>query len=149
MQPIDLAIMTGNVAQHIPDGDWPRTLDAIRARMRPGGILAFESRNPADRAWEAWAAEGETSRESVHGPLVECMDVERADGRVVRLAARTRFVDAAETVTTTLALTFRSRAELERDLVRAGFAVETVHGGWHDEPLTDAARIMLVVARAR
>ncbi len=49
----DLAIMTGNVAQiFLEDEQWATTLRDIHAALRPGGYLAFESRNPADRAWE-------------------------------------------------------------------------------------------------
>jgi SAM-dependent methyltransferase len=51
----DLLVMTGNVAQvFLDDGDWLTTLLAIHAALRPGGYLAFESRNPEDRGWEQW-----------------------------------------------------------------------------------------------
>jgi SAM-dependent methyltransferase len=52
---VDLATMTGNVAQTIVEpGDWQRNLLGIRRALRPGGRLVFEIRNPAKRAWEAW-----------------------------------------------------------------------------------------------
>src|SRR5689334_22176545 len=45
----DLVIMTGNVAQvFLDDAGWAATLRDIHAALRPGGYLAFESRNPAD-----------------------------------------------------------------------------------------------------
>lgn len=51
----DLLVMTGNVAQvFVDDAAWHATLAAIHAALRPGGYLAFESRNPEDRAWERW-----------------------------------------------------------------------------------------------
>lgn len=52
--PYDLMVMTGNVAQHIADPQWQRTLSDLRARAAAGAVLAFESRNPAARAWETW-----------------------------------------------------------------------------------------------
>src|SRR5690606_6406848 len=55
--PVDLAIMTAHVAQVIHDGDeWRATLAATRRAVRPGGHLAFESRNPEVEGWRAWSA---------------------------------------------------------------------------------------------
>ena len=54
----DLATMTGNVAQvFLTDDDWAATLRAARAALRPGGHLAFETRDPAVRAWLDWNRE--------------------------------------------------------------------------------------------
>ena len=61
----DYAVMTGNVAQHMSDPDWIRTLSDLRKSLRKGGTLSFESRNPAVRAWESWASDERTTRETV------------------------------------------------------------------------------------
>lgn len=54
----DLAVMTGNVAQvFVTDEDWAQALRGIRAALRPGGYLVFETRRPERRAWEEWAAD--------------------------------------------------------------------------------------------
>ena len=51
----DLAIMSGHVAQFFVDDDeWSDALAALHAALRPGGHLAFESRNPDAREWERW-----------------------------------------------------------------------------------------------
>ena len=68
-EPFDYAVMTGNVAQHIPDSEWERTLRDISEALRDGGVLAFESRNPQARAWEKWAAAEPTLRDTVNRPL--------------------------------------------------------------------------------
>ena len=52
---LDLATMTGNVAQAITDPEaWARTLSAVYEALRPNGYLVFETRDPAPRAWEEW-----------------------------------------------------------------------------------------------
>lgn len=52
---VDLAVMTGNVAQvFVGDEEWHEALVALRQAVRPGGWLVFESRRPERRAWEAW-----------------------------------------------------------------------------------------------
>ncbi|MEU4380843.1 class I SAM-dependent methyltransferase [Micromonospora echinofusca] len=53
---VDLATMTGNVAQVFrTDADWVQALRGIHGALRPGGHLVFETRRPERRAWEAWA----------------------------------------------------------------------------------------------
>ena len=48
----DLAIMTGHVAQfHVDEDYWNNSLKSIYKALRPGGYLAFESRNPAVQPW--------------------------------------------------------------------------------------------------
>ena len=55
---VDAAFMTANVAQvFLTDDDWAATLTAVRAALRPGGWLVFETRVPARRAWEQWTPE--------------------------------------------------------------------------------------------
>src|SRR5260370_38411457 len=59
----DLVIMPGNVAQvFLDEAEWAATLRAIHATLRPGGHLAFESRNPDDRAWERWTRDATYER---------------------------------------------------------------------------------------
>jgi SAM-dependent methyltransferase len=69
----DLVVMTGNVAQvFLDDAEWEATLRNIHAALRPGGYLAFESRNPDDRGWERWHREATYQQfDSPHGPM-EC-----------------------------------------------------------------------------
>src|SRR5699024_4339753 len=54
----DLVVMEGHVAQYfLTDAEWGSTLDHVHRTLRPGGYVAFESRNPAARAWERWTKE--------------------------------------------------------------------------------------------
>jgi SAM-dependent methyltransferase len=51
----DAAAMTGNVAQvFVSDEEWAATLTAVRAALRAGGRLVFETRDPARQAWREW-----------------------------------------------------------------------------------------------
>lgn len=65
----DLVVMTGNVAQHIGEPDWHRTLDDLHRVLRPGGTLTFESRNPAAHAWRSWTTPERTVRGTLSGPI--------------------------------------------------------------------------------
>ncbi|MFZ8757044.1 class I SAM-dependent methyltransferase [Microbacterium sp. HMH0099] len=145
----DLALMTGNVAQHIDDGAWTRTLRDVRDRLRAGAVLAFETRNPGVREWESWATAGCHDRETSRGRVSEWMTVDAVDERRVRFTAYTDFGEGGGPHTETQTLVFRSRHEVESDLRVAGFEVEAVHGDWTGRPLRPDDRLMIFVARAR
>lgn len=145
----DLVIMTGNVAQvFLDDAEWATTLRDIHAALRPGGLLAFESRNPDDRAWERWNPRSTFERyDSPHG-IMECWLelVAVGDGRV-RIEGHNVFTATGEVMVVGSELRFRTQAEITDSLVDAGFAVEHVYGDWQHGPVTPASRVMVFVAR--
>ena len=145
----DLLVMTGNVAQvFLDDDEWGAALAAIHAALRPGGVLAFESRNPADRGWEQWnRADSYAEFDSPHGPMASWVEILGVDTGRVRFAAHNVFQATGEVVVVESELRFRSHVELSRSLGEAGFTVEHVYGDWHKGPLRPASRVMIFVAR--
>lgn len=144
--PHDLAVMTGNVAQHIPDGAWQRTLADLASVLRPGAVLAFESRNPDVRAWEQWATEVASSRQTMHGELREREEITEIEPGVVEMLAHNEFVETGDRFVERMVLTFRSREAIERELQSAGFEVRAVYGGWRSEPFEADSKIMVFEA---
>lgn len=150
----DLVVMTGNVAQvFLDDATWAATLSAIRAALRPGGHLAFESRNPDARAWERWNRDATYERiDSPYGPM-ECwlelvsvnVDVDTGNGRV-RFAGHNVFTATGEVVVASSELRFRSRAELMESLTGSGFTLQHVYGDWEHGAMTSASPIMVFIA---
>ncbi|MCU0493360.1 MAG: class I SAM-dependent methyltransferase [Chloroflexaceae bacterium] len=144
----DLAMMTGNVAQvFLTDDEWATTLRHMHQALRPGGYLAFESRNPAARAWEQWNRE--TTYEKSYTPfgvVEEWLElVHVGDGRV-RFEAYNVF-DTGETLVVPSELRFRTLEEITRSLTSTGFSVAHVYGDWQRGPFVDTSRLMVVVAR--
>jgi len=154
--PVDLAIMTAHVAQVIHDDEaWRSTLAATHRAVRPGGHLAFESRNPAAEGWRAWSpSAGRRRLEGAFGAAevwFDGLEVEREAeaGDLVRFDIHYRFEgagDGAELVSRNT-LRFRPRWVLERDLRAAGFEVERVYGDWDRSALSEASPEMIFVAR--
>jgi len=147
-QPFDLAIMTGNVAQHITGEAWPRTLRDLHRALTPNGLLAFESRNPAQRAWEEWASAERTTRESRQGVLHEWYETVELSAGLVRLTAHTIFESSDDHDVYVVDLAFRDRAMLEYQLIEAGFRVDFVHSDWQRAPFLGAEALIIVEARA-
>lgn len=126
---VDLATMTGNVAQvFLTDAAWSATLAGVRAALRPGGLLVFETRDPDRRAWEDWTRERTYVRADVPGAgVVESWEqVTAVDGDLVTFDSTTVFADDGERLVSTSTLRFRTRAQVERTLDDGGFAVEDV-----------------------
>lgn len=122
---VDLATMTANVAQvFLTDEAWAETLEAIHGALRPGGELAFETRVPAVRGWEAWTPERTRSTTDVPGlgPLTEWMQVTdvREDPLLVSFEAHNEFPDGTDVVSTST-LRFRSQDDLVASLADVGF----------------------------
>jgi SAM-dependent methyltransferase len=145
----DLLIMTGNVAQvFLDEAEWAATLRAIHAALRPGGHLAFESRNPDDRAWERWNREATYEQiGSPSGPMECWLELVSVEPGRVRFEGHNIFAETGEVLVVGSELRFRTLAELTNSLANAGFTVEHVYGGWHREPFTSASRVMVFVAR--
>lgn len=139
----DLAIMTGHVAQvFLDDEGWSATLLAIRKALRPGGHLAFESRNPAVRPWTAWTPQASRRKveDAVLGQIEVWIRVREVNDDLVRYEHHYLFAESGEEFVSTDKLRFRTRAELGRSLSEAGFSVESVAGDWEGHPADAASR---------
>lgn len=144
----DLVVMTGNVAQHVPDPLWERTLLDLRRVVDDGAVLAFESRNPAARAWIGWHQPEPTTRETMHGPLREWCEVAERDRGQVLVRFYNHFEEPGERVIQEELLTFRDRDVLAGQLAGAGFEVTAVWGDWRRTPFDGSQPIMVFEARA-
>ncbi len=145
----DLVIMTGNVAQVFLDDDaWQTTLRHIFAAVRPGGWLAFESRNPEAREWEIWNRDQTFTRTATPmGVVQEWVTVTDVAGGCVHMQGYNVFENTGETVVATSILRFRTLNELQSSLNAAGFAIEQVCGNWQREPIHSTSPCIIVLAR--
>jgi SAM-dependent methyltransferase len=126
---VDLAIMTGNVAQvFVADEEWAETLAGVREALRPGGRLVFESRDPERKAWLEWHRDQTYRRVDVPGtgPVETWIDLTDADGSLVSF--RTTFVFGSDgaVLTSDSTLRFRSREELTTSLAAAGLVTDEI-----------------------
>jgi SAM-dependent methyltransferase len=123
---VDLAVMTGNVAQvFLTDQDWAQALQAIRTALRPRGYLVFETRRPGRRAWEEWAADtGPVTRDIPHIGAVERRgQVTAVNLPFVSFRYTYTFPANDAVVISDSTLRFRSRNELQSSLTASGYQV--------------------------
>ncbi len=126
---VDLAVMTGNVAQAIVDPtEWEGTLRGVRQALRPRGRLVFETRDPARRQWEEWnrAATASTTVIPGVGPVESWFDLLDVRLPLVRFRGTFRFVSDGVVLTSESTLRFRDRSEVEAQLAVCGYVVDEV-----------------------
>jgi SAM-dependent methyltransferase len=126
---VDLVTMTGNVAQVFVTGaEWAAVLRAVHEALRPGGRLAFESRDPERKAWLGWNR-GQTYRRAVipdAGPVQTWVDLTGVEGNLVSFRTTFVFDRDGAVLTSDSTLRFRSRGELADSLTEAGLVVDEV-----------------------
>lgn len=126
---VDLATMTGNVAQAIIEPEaWEGTLSAAYEVLRPSGYLVFETRDPAFRGWEEWT--GERTKQLVKieglGEVEKWNELIEVALPLVRFRATRVFHASGETLTSDSTLRVRERDEVEAQLRALGYIVDEV-----------------------
>ena len=144
---VDLALMTGNVAQvFLTDEDLSATLCGIQGALRPGGHLVFESRRPENRAWVEW--QWDPAVATVHvagvGAVSHRRDVTSVDLPLVSFRHSYCFPDGT-LIESDSTLRFRSQDELSVLLRRAGLVVLDVR----DAPDRPGREFVFVTQRPR
>jgi len=126
---VDLATMTGNVAQAITDSaGWAGTLRGTYHALRPDGTLVLETRDPARRAWREWTRPASYRSTEIPGVgRVESWEqVTDVSGPLVSFRATRVFAADGAVLTSDSVLRFRERDEVAADLVAAGYVVDEV-----------------------
>jgi ubiquinone/menaquinone biosynthesis C-methylase UbiE len=148
----ELLTMTGHAFQLLlDDAAALAALENFRRHLTPsGGLLAFETRNPAARPWQRWTRE-ETHLE-IAAPDGEPYEswVEAAvahDGDLVTFRGVLRSLRSGQVRTTSNTLRFVDLAHLRDLLADAGFTTEAWYGDWDASPVTPTSPEVVVLAR--
>lgn len=148
----DLALMTSHVAQvFLGDDEWLGQLREVRRVLVPGGRLAFDTRDPAARAWERWPR-GRSRTTLPDGTVLDSDTTMAFADDVAWFESEMVLSDGAGAgpgATHSRArwgYRFRSAELVRQSLAEAGFRVDALFGGWHEEPLGEGCGEIVVVA---
>jgi SAM-dependent methyltransferase len=147
----DLIVMSGHAFQVLVTDDALRiALTAIRGALTDSGRFAFETRNPAARAWELWTAEHVTEVDDGAGIVVRMTNVadEPVDG-TVSFASTYTSAKWPEPKLSRSTLRFLDPPGLAAFLTDAGLTIEQQFGDWDRTALrVDSPEIITVARRA-
>jgi SAM-dependent methyltransferase len=147
----DLIVMTGHAFQAIvTDTELRASLTSIRRSLVPHGRFAFETRNPAARAWEGWRPENAVELVGPDGEPVRITTqvVVPFDGRTVTFTHTFTGNSAGPPLTSESTLRFLDPEALAVFLAGAGLVVEEQFGDWEGRPLTEASPEIITIARS-
>jgi SAM-dependent methyltransferase len=148
----ELAVMSGHVAQvFTEDGTWLAALRDLHRALLPGGLLAFESRNPGARTWETWTRELTLRTvETPEGPVEFWHETAEVDLPLVSYVTLTRNLRTGQATVNRDVLAFRDEPALRTTLEHAGFDVQHVYGNWDRTALaTDSPELIVISRRPR
>lgn len=146
---VDLAIMTGHVAQFfLDDKSWHAALTKIHDALNTGGHLVFESRNPLVPTFGTWPTT--TSHRKLTDPVVGEFEwwAENLNqtGNKVRYEIHYQFAQSEEELVSVNELIFRSQKEISQSLIDTGFSIQNVYGDWNQSIANTASPEMIFVA---
>jgi len=145
---VDLATMTGNVAQVFTTDDaWAATLRGVHAALRPGGRLVFETRDPARQAWLGWTREQTWTRIAIPGvgPVRRWAELTGISGAQVSFRTFTVFEADGAVLTSDSTLRFRERDEVAASLAATGYRLDEIR----DAPDRPGLEFVFVAHRER
>jgi hypothetical protein len=144
----DFIYMTGHAFQALlTDDDAIAVLRTAREHLTGDGRFAFESRNPARRAWLSWTPDRrKVVTTNDHGRIEEFVDtvVDPQTG-VVDIAHHYGFLDTGKSIVGRSRIRFIDQDHLTRLLAAANLIPITWYGDWDRTPLTPASSEFIVV----
>ena len=149
-QHFDLIYMTGHAFQALlTDDEAIAVLRTAHDHLTKDGRFAFESRNPAVKAWLSWTPDKRRVVETAdHGRIEEFFDsAADPDAGIVDLAHHYRLLDADKAIVGHSRVRFVDLDHLTRLLAAAKLAPVAWYGDWDRTPLGATSREFIVVAR--
>ncbi|ASO21708.1 SAM-dependent methyltransferase [Actinoalloteichus hoggarensis] len=146
----DLVVMSGHAFQvFVTDDELRGSLAAIRSALTDDGLFAFETRNPAARAWERWTAEHVREITGPTGATIRMWNQvdTPVDGRTVSFTTTFVASDRERPETSRSTLRFLDVDELAGFLTGAGLTVEEQFGDWDRGPITEESIEIITFAR--
>ena len=146
----ELVVMTGHVFQvSLKDDVLRASLAAIRAALTVGGSLAFETRNPLARAWEAWVPDNAVEVVDVAGALVRvAQQVDMpVEGDVVHFTTTFTSPSWGRPQVSRSGLRFLDAESVSAFLSEAGLVIDEKYGDWDRGALTATSPEIIIAAR--
>lgn len=145
----EFAVMSGHVAQIFTGEDaWLAVLRDLHRALVPGGLLAFESRNPGAREWESWTRELTLRTvETPDGPVEFWHETAAVDLPLVSYDTLTRNLSTGEANSSPDVLAFRDEQALRATTEHVGFRVDHVYGDWDRTAPTATSPELIMIAR--
>ncbi len=126
---VDLAVMTGNVAQvFLDDQTWEATLLTLKKLLSPNGHFVFEVRDPAQKAWLDWNRDKTYRRVNIPkvGSVETWCEVTNISKELVSFRWTYIFESDGAIISSDSTLRFRDSKAIQQSLDKCGYRVKEV-----------------------
>ncbi len=148
-----LIYLTGHAFQvFLTDADSVAMLTTAARHLAPGGCLAFDTRNPAAKAWLAWTPQESRGIAEIAGlgRIEESVDTtfDEATG-IASIAHRYRFLDQGSEQIGQSRIRFIDADHLAGLIAAAGLRIDSCHGWWDGRPCSPESEEFIVIAKQK
>jgi hypothetical protein len=102
----------------------------VHCALRPGGYFVFETRDPADTAWQRWNRDESYRVTEIDGvgPVESWVELTDVSEPFVSFRWTWIFDSDGAVLTSDSTLRFREREEIQAALMSAGYVVDEIRG---------------------
>lgn len=147
-----LVVLTGHAFQvFLTREDRAAVLRTIAVHLEPGGVFAFDTRNPVREAWRRWTPDDERFlQDPVLGRVRAWNDVSRDDATgIVTYASFYEVAADGRVFASSSRIAFPSRDEVEALLDEAGLTANRWLGAWTGEPFAPDSPQIIPIGTSR
>lgn len=146
----DLAVMTGHAFQTILGRtNLKRFLRSVANALQPGGVFAFESRNPQAREWDVWRNRSPITIRMLDNSevIVTTKLTSDFDGETVSFVHTFFGGFSGSPLLSESTLQFFTVPVLREELQQAGFVIEGLYGDFSGAEFQPTSPEVIVIAR--
>ena len=147
----DLVLMTSHVSQFlVDDSEWKEFLSKAYESLNIWGYLLFDSKNPLLKPWENYTREKTNrTKETKFGHVNIQVEVKETVWNIITHSIHYKFIDTWEQYTSDNTLVYKTKEELEKDLLDAWFTISKIYWDWDGDEYTPLCREMIFLAQKK
>ena len=142
--------MTSHVAQFIWENEWGDFLQKSFDVLKEGWYILFDTKNPIPKPWERYTKEHYNKTKDtwvLFWRVNMQIETTNTSWNTVEHTIYYTFEDTSERLESKNTLVYRTKNELEKDLIRTGFEIVEVYGWWDSRWYSNDCEEMMFLAK--
>lgn len=144
----ELILMTSHVVQFIWEDEWEDFLRRSFDALKDWGYMLFDTKNPLRKPWENYTREKyNKTQDTPYWKVNMQIAVTEMDWNTVEHTIYYTFENTWKRLESKNRLIYRSKDEIEKSLLIAGFKIIKVYGWWDSEWYSDDCEEIIFLAK--
>lgn len=144
----ELILMTSHVAQFIWENEWEDFLRKSFDVLKKWGYMLFDTKNPLQKPWENYTrTKCNKTKDTPCWNVNMQIETTNIEWNSIEHTIYYTFENTWDKLESKNTLLYRSKDELEKSLVHAGFTIVKIYGGWDLGWYSDACEEIIFLAK--